>query len=299
MTGYAGVFAALLAPRNSAGDLDLEDLRRQIESLSVDGISGYAINGATGEFPFSTAEELRDSLDIARRVAPSRKLLAGIGAGDVRGAVLRGKIAADSGADAVLLPMPGFFPYRQDDLRSFSLAVADQLKVPVLLYNLPQFTTGLAVETTLDLLRTHDNIVGVKDSSGSLDTVRAITESKLNAARIIGNDGALCEALGGGLCDGVVSGVACALPELMTRIFAGKPSSEEFVRDRSLLDEFIAHLSPLPTPWGLKAASEVRGFAKASYPFPLSSARGLEVEELHAWFRGWMSSTINSQAGTR
>ncbi|MBS1801205.1 MAG: dihydrodipicolinate synthase family protein [Acidobacteria bacterium] len=299
MTGYVGVFAALLAPRNAAGKLDTVDLRRQIESLSVDTVSGYAINGATGEFPFSTPEELAESLSIARKIAPSKRLLVGIGAGDVRGAVLRGKIAADSGADGVLLSMPSFFPYRQDDLRSFSLAVADQLSVPVLLYNLPQFTSGLEVETTMDLLQSHDNIVGVKDSSGSLDTVRAITESKLNATRIIGNDGVLCEALALGLCDAVVSGVACTLPELMTKIFHGTPGSEEFVRNRSLLDEFIGHISHLPTPWGLKVTSEVRGFARASYPFPLSAGRRSEVEELQTWFRSWMNQAINSQAGAR
>lgn len=297
MTRYIGVYAALLAPRNSVGDLASESLERQIDSLAADAISGYAINGATGEFPFCTPEELARSLSIARKAASSKQLLVGIGAGDERGAILRGKIALDSGADAVLLPMPSFFPYRQDDLRAFSLAVADEVELPVLLYNLPQFTTGLEVDTTISLLRMHSNIVGVKDSSGSLDTVRAMTESKLDAARIIGNDAALCEALKQGLCDGVVSGVACALPELMTSIFYGNPVDKAFARSRTLLEEFIAQLSQLPTPWGLKVASDVRGFANASYPFPLSTERVLEVEKLQTWFRGWMEKATNNQVG--
>lgn len=290
MTKYIGVYAALLTSRNAEGDLDLESFRRQFDLPSGNLLSGYALNGATGEFLVCTQDELARTVNIARRTVPSKQLLVGIGAGDVRGAILRGKIAEDNGANALLLPMPSFFPYRQDDLRAFVLAVADALNLPILLYNLPQFTTGLDVDTAVALLKMHDNIVGIKDSSGALDIVRAITQAKLDVARIIGNDDALCEALEQGLCDGVVSGVACTLPELITRIFVDGPTSKTFDQDRSLLNEFIEQLSSLPTPWGLKATSYVRGFSTASYPFPLSSERQTEVAALQTWFRGWVNN---------
>lgn len=297
MTHFRGVYAALLAPRNEYGAIDTDSLRRQFDLPAREDMTGFAVNGATGEFTYATPDELALTLKMARAVAPSSKMLVGIGAGDVRGAVLRGKIAAYHGAQAVLLPMPSFFPYRQDDLRAFSMAVADAVPIPVLLYNLPQFTSGLDVNTVLSLLRSHDNIVGIKDSGGSLDIVRAMVAEKVAGARIIGNDSALCPAMEEGLCDGVVSGVACALPELMTRLFASKPGRESYSLDKELLKEFIEHLNPLPTPWGLKVASEVRGFTRASYPFPLSPERESEIASLRKWFPDWVNQTVNTKVG--
>ncbi|WP_047490557.1 dihydrodipicolinate synthase family protein [Terriglobus sp. TAA 43] len=297
MTQIRGVYAALLAPRNEYGAIDTDSLRRQFDLPERESMTGYAVNGATGEFTYATPDELALTLKMARAVAPSSRILVGIGAGDVRGAVLRGKIAAYHGAQAVLLPMPSFFPYRQDDLRAFSMAVADAVPIPVLLYNLPQFTSGLEVDTVLSLLRSHDNIVGIKDSGGSLDIVRAMTVEKVSGTRIIGNDSALCPAMEEGVCDGVVSGVACALPELMTELFASKPGSKNYELNKELLKEFIEHLNPLPTPWGLKVASEVRGFTRASYPFPLSAERVSEIASLQTWFADWAKQVVSTKVG--
>jgi 4-hydroxy-tetrahydrodipicolinate synthase len=288
MTILSGVYAALLTPRDRLGNLDVERFHLQLEMPAAKDLSGYAINGATGEFTCVSEEELKRELEISQHHASDKQILVGIGAGDVDGAILRGKIAADHGASAVLLPMPGFFPYRQDDLKSFVLNVSHSVPLPVILYNLPQFTTGLEPQTVLDLLQSDANIIGIKDSSGSLDIVRAITQAKLAAARLIGNDSALQAAMEEQVCDGVVSGVACALPELMTRIFSSTPKSEVFAHNCVLLDEFIEQLSQLPTPWGLKVVSELRGFTQLSFPFPLSSQRKAEVESLREWFSAWI-----------
>ena len=296
MPRFSGVYAALLTPRDAAGELDLDSLRGQFHAPAASRLTGYAINGATGEFTFTTEDELRSILAATREAVPAAEILCGIGACDVRGTVARGRIAAEAGAAAVLLPMPSFFPYRQDDLACFATSVADSLEIPVLLYNLPQFTSGLDPETSLALIQEHDNIVGIKDSSGSLDTVRALTDEKLDCARIIGNDNALADAMIQGLCDGVVSGVACTLPELMTALFASQPGSEDFARHRQVLEEFIPHLGTLPTPWGLKVTSAVRGFTRESYPFPLSEERTAEVDDLRTWFTEWLPASIQLQA---
>ncbi|AFL86730.1 dihydrodipicolinate synthase/N-acetylneuraminate lyase [Terriglobus roseus DSM 18391] len=296
MIRFSGVYAALLTPRSTCGELDLTSFRAQLAAPAADKLAGYAVNGATGEFTVSRVEELAQLVKAARDTAPNAQILCGIGACDVPGAVARGHAAADAGADAVLLPMPSFFPYRQDDLRAFTIAVARELSLPVLLYNLPQFTSGLTPETVLSLLGAYSNIVGVKDSSGSLDIVRAMTDAKVDAARIIGNDSALCDAMEQGLCDGVVSGVACTLPELMTSLYATGGNGDDFSRYKDLLDDFIEHLGTLPTPWGLKVTSAVRGFARESYPFPLSTERAEEAAQLRGWFVDWMNKATEAGA---
>jgi 4-hydroxy-tetrahydrodipicolinate synthase len=295
MIRFSGVYAALLTPRDAAGELDLESFLTQFAAPAANKLAGYAVNGATGEFTISSVEEVTKIVTTTRAAMPSTQILCGIGAGDVRGAVANGDAATKAGADAVLLPMPSFFPYRQDDLHAFCTAVASELTIPVLLYNLPQFTSGLNVDTVLSLLE-HDNIVGVKDSSGSLDIVRAMTTAKSGAARIIGNDGALCDAMLQGLCDGVVSGVACTLPELMTSLFATSGKGSNFTAGKTTLNEFIDQLGTLPTPWGLKVTSAVRGFTHESYPFPLSVERAAEAETLREWFRGWHSKATEAGA---
>jgi 4-hydroxy-tetrahydrodipicolinate synthase len=260
--------------------------------LNKTGPSGYAINGATGEFTITSEADLELLTRTARNEAPDAQLLCGIGAGDVRLTVRRGRIAKEAGANAVLLPMPSFFPYRQDDLSFFASAVATSIELPVLLYNLPQFTSGLAVDTVLSLFAKHQNIVGIKDSSGSLDIVRAMTAAGLSNARLIGNDSALAGALVENVCDGVISGVACTLPELMSTLFATGGRGEAFTAKRRQLDDYIERLGPLPTPWGLKVTSAARGFTHESYPFPLSPQRNAEMAALREWFNGWYAQTL-------
>lgn len=295
MIHLTSVYAALLTPRDPNGDLDISSYRHQIAALNKNALTGYAINGATGEFTICSAQELERLLAETRDEAPQAQILCGIGANDLHGTVRLGRLAAAAGAKAALLPMPAFFPYRQDDLYAFASAVASEVDLPVLLYNLPQFTSGLHVETVLSLLSEHPNIIGIKDSSGSLDIVRAMTKAGLPSARLIGNDAALAAALDENVCDGVISGVACTLPELMTTLFTSHGDPALFTNSHKLLDEFIEQLGGMPTPWGLKVTSAARGYTRDTYPLPLSDQRRKEVARLRSWFLGWYKQTLPSK----
>jgi 4-hydroxy-tetrahydrodipicolinate synthase len=281
---FRGVYAALLSPRDKNGELDFASYQNQLAHLSSAPLTGYAINGATGEFNLASDEDLEALTRATRRVAPTAQILLGIGAADSRLTICRARIAQAAGADALLLPMPCFFPYRQDDLAAYISSVASAVELPILLYNLPQFTSGLTADTVLALFARHRIIVGIKDSSGSLEIVRAMTDAGLPHARLIGNDGALCDALTENVCDGVVSGVACTLPERMSTLFATAGAGESFTRKRVLLDQSIEQLGALPTPWGSRSPAPSAGSRKKAIlshslqnaqPKPHRSARGL------------------------
>lgn len=281
-----GVFAAVLTPRNADGDIDSKALEQSLLFLMEKGIRGFALNGATGEFCVTTPQEFEIILQVTADVTRGKaSFIAGIGAASERTVVQLGKVAARAGAAGLLLPMPYFFPYSQDDLSAFCRSVDARLDTPILLYNLPQFSSGLLPQTTADLITECENIVGIKDSSGSLESLRLLTRNNIPACRIIGNDSALPNALEEKICDGVVSGVACALPELMQALYAaGRDHTADVGELTAQLRDFIVQLDAFPVPWGLKVIAEIRGLAPARYVLPLSASRIQSVAAFQQWF---------------
>ena len=286
MPVVSGVNAAVPTPRRADGSVDEAALRRTVVFLAEHKVVGIAINGATGEFPLTTEAELSLILDVATDAADGRMdVICGVGAAGLSGVEERISIAAEAGVKALLLPMPYFFPYQQDDVVAFATTVARGTTLPILLYNLPQFTTGYTCESVSTLFAACENIVGIKDSSGSLDILRKMTSSGVSQTRIVGNDGVLAQALRERACDGVISGVAGVAPELITDLFEATP--ETFDRASKALDEFIAHIDGFPTPWGLKFVGEARGLFAASFAQPVSEERARQGRELQEWFTGW------------
>jgi 4-hydroxy-tetrahydrodipicolinate synthase len=282
-----GVYAAVLTPRTTTGALDEDALRRLLELLLGKGIRGFAVNGATGEFCRTTEPEFARLMGIAAEMTAGRaNFVAGIGSGSVDGSIRLGRVATEAGAAALLLPMPYFFPYAQEDLKEFVRAVAAGVDAAVLLYNLPQFTSRLEPATSVELVGESPCALGIKDSSGSLETVRILT-AKGWGVRLIGNDGVLAQALEERVLDGVVSGVACVLPELILRLYAAGTAdcaSADFRELAEMLRSFIERIRAWPTPWGLKIVAEARGLGTAEFPMPLSSERAAQKAELLRWF---------------
>jgi 4-hydroxy-tetrahydrodipicolinate synthase len=293
-----GVSAALLTPRLPDGSVDAPALRKLLEFLLDKGISSFALNGATGEFCTTTAIQLRTLLRTAKEVAgDSARFLCGVGAADRAGSVMLAQIAQDAGVKALLLPMPYFFPYQQGDLEQFSRTVAATVSLPVLLYNLPQFTSGLHKDTVRTLISEVPNIIGIKDSSGSLEILTHLSEHGVEACRIVGDDSVLSAALRAEVCDGVISGVACVAPELILALYAREKQSgsAEFAAATQVLDQLIEQLGAFPTPWGLKWIAQARGILRATFPLPLSPARAAQGRQLERWFQAWFSE-VQDQA---
>lgn len=281
-----GLYAALLTPRRSNDSVDESALARLVEFLLERRISNFAVNGATGEFCLTTPEDLKTILAVVHKLAPGAKVLCGIGAAGTARTLELADLAAGEGVLAALLPMPFFFPYRQDDLEAFVHAVAAKAQLPLLLYNLPEFTSTLDPETSCRILRDVPNIVGIKDSAQSLDTLRQLTTQKSSACRLVGNDGILIDALRQGVCDGAVSGVACVLPELLRAVVdaANRADTERLAQLEAELESVREALRFLPVPWGLKWIAEARGILRATFSQAVSAERRHQGRELMAWF---------------
>jgi 4-hydroxy-tetrahydrodipicolinate synthase len=279
------VYAAALVPRDRDGRFDEINFRAIVSYLAARQIDGIVINGATGEYCQTSEWDLLRMLAICREVLGSHgQILCGIGAPSLPRSIELGRIAMEAGAKALLLPMPYFFRYAQEDLSAYCRAAAAALESPILLYNLPVFTNPLQLTTVRDLLASVPNLVGIKDSSGSLEILAGL--SGTTAVRIVGDDSVLVAALDAGVCDCVISGVAGVLPELMKFLFHERRSAS-YPQAAQWLDELVKRLSVFPTPWGLKLIAECRGMAEVSLTQPLSDNRVAEACAFRAWFGEW------------
>src|SRR5207248_7945887 len=125
------------------------------------------------------------------------------------------------GVAGVLIMPPYYFRYEQDSIHSFLLQFGEAVSklVPVYLYNIPCFSNAIALETAVSLLGS-GLFAGIKDSSGNWEYFQAIAAhpNRLAFRLFMGTDRLYPQARTAGAADGAVSGVACALPELMARM---------------------------------------------------------------------------------
>ncbi len=284
-----GVIPAVLMPRDGSGQPIWEDFDRNVQFLFDCGVSGVCVNGATGEYAGCSNQERLEAVRRVRRLARGEALLlAAVGAMRWEETVRLALEAEDAGADALLIPTPHFFSYEQADLAEFYRQTVGKVHVPALIYNLPAFTGGLDPEVAVGLIREVEGIAGIKDSSGSLEILEALTLDHRGAVRLIGNDSVLAPALARGLCDGTVSGVAGVLPELTLALVNDAHSDRsDFLALESNLNELIEQLDVFPTPWGLKLIAECRKLHPASFALPLSEHRQNQAASFRAWFEIW------------
>ena len=290
----AGLFAAVATPVDADGSVDFETFDRLIHFLLERDVSGLCLGGATGEYPhFESSDRKALVAHAAKRLPRDRALLVGIGAASIRHTLALGRAALESGSRALLLPMPMFFRYEQDDLAAFCAHVSNALRGPCLLYNLPDFTNGLNAPTILKLLREEEFIVGIKDSSGRREHLELLATERGDApwTLLVGDDAVLDNGLRAGW-NGSISGVAGFCPELLVALYQSYRAGrlEETARLQRLLDELISHVSVFPTPWGIRVGLAARGIDTGPLPLPLTAGRKQQISAFKEWLPEWLAA---------
>ncbi len=298
---FKGVLSALITPRDAQGAVDWPAFEALCAFNLERGVSGLVVGGGTAEYAsLSMADRLRQiEVAVAATGAdPGRPVLCGSGSTRLDESVALANQALAAGAAAILLPPPHFFRYSQEDLESFYIDAAERIDGPILLYNLAAFVTPLQPATIVRLLRATENFVGLKDSSGELHALETLTDRpELGAARIVGHDGVLVEALRRNLADAAISGLASVAPEAIVAAFdAGETNDDSRLEGLGvLLDELVERSGSMPYPWVVSKIAAIRGLGCASYPFPPSAARQYALEQLTEWLTNWLDrvSTVN------
>jgi dihydrodipicolinate synthase/N-acetylneuraminate lyase len=179
-----GVFAAVPTPFYSDERVYYRKLEANMAHYSRSLLAGMLVLGSTGEAVMLDDAESRDVLRVAAEAsAPEKVLIAGVGKQSVKGTLELAEAAAKFNYDAVLVRTPTYYAGQmsQAAILHYFRSVADRSPLPVLLYNIPVCVPYDIPVELIDELAQHPNIIGIKDSSGSLERIRSTIASTLTA----------------------------------------------------------------------------------------------------------------------
>jgi 4-hydroxy-2-oxoglutarate aldolase len=286
-----GIFPPITTPFDHAGNIYAAKVQHNIEKWNRTTLTGYVVTGSTGESVLLSAEEKVELWEmVARHAAPEKLLIAGTGVESVRETVCLTNRAAELGYKAALVKTPHYYKNllnRADAQTLYYRAVADQARIPVIVYNIPQ-ATGLDIPAAAVVeLSHHPNIVGIKESSGNMEKVmQMIREARPGFQVTVGSAPTLWPSLLMG-ASGAIMAFANAAPYATIAIWeAYRTREEEAGRD---WQNRIARAAVLVTTKygipGLKHAMDLNGYYGGPPRLPLSAPTPEAKREIEEAFR--------------
>ena len=281
MAVFTGAGVAIVTPFKDNGEVDYEKFAEMVEYQIENGTDAIIVCGTTGESSTLTHEE---HLDVIRycveKVNGRIPVIAGTGSNCTDTAIYLSTEAEKYGVDGLLLVTPYYNKATQKGLYQHFKAVADSVKVPVILYNVPSRTgCNIAPETVVKLCTEVENIVGVKEASGNLSQIvklMSLADGKVDLYS--GNDDQITPllALGG---KGVISVLSNVAPrqthEICAKFFTGDVagSCAEQLRAIPICNALFCEVNPIP----VKKALNLQGRGAGILRMPLC-----EMEEENA-----------------
>jgi 4-hydroxy-tetrahydrodipicolinate synthase len=223
MKRITGSFVAIVTPFDGDERVNLAALRRQVSRQASTG-NGVFCAGTNGEFyALSFDEKVRVAETCVEAAQGRASVLAHVGEISTYQTIALGKVIERLGVKAVSAIAPYFIACSQADLIEHFRRVADALSVPVYLYNLPGLARNTLEPETVRSLAEHPNIVGIKDSAGSqesLDGFLAIARERPDFDVLVGPDSLVLHGLRNG-ASGCISGLGNVCPVTLNGIHVG------------------------------------------------------------------------------
>ncbi len=256
-------------------EIAFDRLAGNISKWNKTGLSGYVVFGSNGESAFLTMEEKLKLIEaVKENKAPDKKLIAGTGSDSIKETIALSNEAAKRGADAALILTPSYYKglMKGEAFIKYFTAVADEIKIPVLIYNVPKFT-GVSIEPEIVArLSEHPNITGIKNSDENIaHHTEIINLTPKSFTTIVGT----ASILYAGLCAGAVGGIlalANIAPDKCVKI-AELINHGKLEEARSLQMSLIAPNKAVTAKYGvpgLKAAMDLAGYFGGMPRLPLS-----------------------------
>jgi 4-hydroxy-2-oxoglutarate aldolase len=290
-----GIYPPIATPFDYKGDLYKAKVQHNVEKWNLTTLSGYVVCGSTGESVYLTTQEKVQLWEWVAQYADSHKLLiAGTGMEGVKETVELTNRAADMGYKAAMVRTPHYYKSLLSNTPAqltYFRAVADQTKIPVIIYNWPQ-ATGLDIPAEAVIaLSEHPNIIAMKESSGNLEKVmKMIREVKSGFQVLVGSAPTLWPSLMVGAA-GAILAFANAAPYATITIWeAFRTREQEAAQDWQAR---IAHAAYLVTTKygipGLKHAMDLNGYYGGPPRLPLTPLSPQARQEIEEAFAGLKS----------
>ena len=274
---FKGLGIALITPFCEDGSVDYKSLVRLMEYQLDNGADFFCILATTGETPCLTKDEKQKIKDLVVSTVKGRvPILMGCGGNNTAAVVEELKTGDFRGIDGVLSVCPYYNKPSQEGLYQHFKAIAAATSLPVVLYNVPGRTgVNLKAETTVRLARDCENIVAIKEASGSLEQVDEIIKNKPKDFAVISGDDALTFPMISCGAEGVISVIGNALPKEFSRMirleFKGEYEGARKIHHR--FTELFSLLFVDGNPAGVKAMLHEMGFIENVLRLPLVPTR--------------------------
>ncbi len=283
MSLFTGSGVALVTPMQADGSVNFPVLKELLEFQVENGTDAIIICGTTGEASTMTDEEQIEAVRFTAETIGKRiPVLAGAGSNDTAHAIELAKGCQSAGADGVLLVTPYYNKATQKGLVKHYTSIANNLDIPVILYNVPSRTgVNIAPQTCYQLSKV-ENIVGIKEASGNFTNITQI-------AALCGPDFDLYSgnddqnvpilSLGG---KGIISVLANVAPkdshDMVAKFFAGdtKGAAELQLKSIELINALFCEVNPIP----VKTALNLMGFNAGPCKAPLCEMEESNLERL-------------------
>lgn len=281
---FRGLGIALITPFTPDGEVDSNSLKCLVEYQLQNGADFLCILATTGETPCLSAEEKAEIKRLVVEVNNGRvPILMGCGGNNTRAVVQELKSADWSGIDGVLSVCPYYNKPSQEGLYQHFKAIAEASPLPVVLYNVPGRTgINLQAQTTLRLARDCENIIAIKEASGSLEQVDEIINNKPARFDVISGDDALTFSMVASGAAGVISVIGNALPKEFSRMirleFNGEYEPARKIHHR--FQQLYSLLFVDGNPAGVKALLHEMGFIDNVLRLPLVPTRLTTLQKI-------------------
>ncbi len=286
MSIFRGAGVAIVTPMKENLDIDYEGLEQNINYQVENGCDCIIITGTTGEGSTLTEEEHLQAVKAAVEFTNHRiPVVAGTGSNCTRTAIAMSKEAEEYGVDGILVVTPYYNKATQAGLVSHYTAIANEVKVPIIMYNVPSRTgCNIMPETAATLVKNVDNIVGIKDATGNLSQAAQMMNLCDGQIELYsGNDDQvlpLCSI--GGI--GVISVLCNIAPRqthdmVMEYLEGDREKAMKIQLDAiPLLNALFCEVNPIP----IKAAMNMMGMPAGPLRPPLTEMTDAGKERLRA-----------------
>ena len=281
---FKGLGIALITPFKTDGTVDYQSLKKLVEFQIDNGADFLCILATTGETPCLSTDEKNKIkqlvIDVNRGRVP---ILIGCGGNNTRAVVEELKTTDWTGIDGILSVCPYYNKPSQEGLYQHFKAIAEASPLPVVLYNVPGRTgINMKSETTVRLANDCENIVAIKEASGSLEQVDEIIKNKPDRFDVISGDDALTFSMVASGAAGSISVIGNALPREVSRMirleFKGEYEGARTIHHR--FTELYSLLFVDGNPAGVKALLHEMGFIENVLRLPLVPTRITTLQKM-------------------